>query len=175
MTNAMGVAESWPAWLAVGLGALVGLNQLVTESEKFANALGRAGRAWHARARRRYRVDVAEFNAALTERLEEERQRWRDEEARALVAVQGRLKYVTELVTTQQTEMTELEFQIRCFSSYAEYEADWHHRLRMLIIKADLNGRHINIDQLPDHIPFTDFEHECRVKGMNWRTWIGER
>lgn len=162
----------WPGGLAIAIAMIVAVNQLIAESSKFANLLGGWGRKLHARARARYRMDTADFNEAVRDAVADERKRWEEDEARALKAVEGRLTYVTEITKAQQEEMNTLSWQIRCHTAYTEYEADWHHQLRMKIVKALKNGGAIPVEVLPEHIPFYDFERLCKDKSsFAWRTW----
>lgn len=162
----------WPAWLGIAIATLVAVNQAITESEKFANTLGGWARKMHARAQKRHRMDTVEFNEAVRDAVADERTRWENDEARSLKIVEGRLEYVTKITENQQTEMGALSFQVRCMTAYTEYEADWHHRLRLLILRANQNGGEIAIQTLPDHMAYYEFETMCKQKGnLNWRTW----
>lgn len=162
----------WPAWLAMAIAGLVAFNQAIAESKKFASLLGGWGRKMHDRARSRYQMDTAEFNAAVRDAVADERARWDSEEARALTMVEGRLKYVTEITETQQKELQELSWSLRCHTAYTEYEADWHHKLRMKVVQANRDGGKIPIGDLPDHRSYYEFETLCKDKGnLNWRTW----
>lgn len=156
----------------MGIAALVAFNQAIGESQKFANMLGKWGRKMHQRARANYRMDTTEFNAAVRDAVADERERWEAEEARALTMVEGRLSYVTGITETQQKELQELSWSLRCHTAYTEYEADWHHKLRMKIVQANQDGGKIPIEMLPDHKSYYEFEVLCKDKGnLNWRTW----
>lgn len=160
----------WPAWTAITLAGLVTLNQAITESEKFANMLGRVGRSIYERSKRRYQMDQIEFSRAVRTAVNEERQKWEDDETRALNVVSGQMEFVTGLASNQQKQLNEFSFQVRCLTSYVEYEADWHHKLRMMLLRA--NGEGLDFATLPDHLDFSEFERNCREKNNTaWRTW----
>lgn len=162
----------WPAWLAIGFAILLTVNQLLSESEKFANLLGRFGRKMYERSRTRRRMDTVEFNAAVREAVKVERKAWEEDEERALKVMEGRLEFVTEITTAQQEQLKELNFQIRCHTAYSEYEAEWHNRLRILMLRAAQNGGTVAIDDFPPHMHYGDFEDFCRQHGnMRWRDW----
>ena len=166
------VANFWPAWLAVVIASLVMLNQMITESEKFANMLGGWARKLHERAKRRYKMDTIEFNEAVRQAVASERQRWESDEARALKAVEGQLTFVAKVAEDQQKQLNNLNWAQRCLTAYTEYEAQWHHKLRMAILKAEQNGGHLPVDAVVDHIHYAEFEERCRKSGnMNWRAW----
>jgi hypothetical protein len=165
-------SEMWPAWLAIGFAILLTLNQLLSESEKFANLLGRFGRKLHARARDRRRMDTIEFTSAVREAVNEERERWERDEERALKIMEDRLEYVTDITKAQQEQLKGLSFDLRCLTAYSEYETSWHNRLRMLAARAATNGGKVPIEELPPHIGFGEFEERCKREGnMRWREW----
>lgn len=167
--------EFWPVWLAVTIAVLVGTNQLLTESEKFANLLGRFGRKVYDRARARSRMDTVEFSAAVRDAVKSERESWEAEETRAFAAVERDLAYVTGVTNRQQERLEEFEWSMRCLTAYTEYEADWHHRMRLAILKAEQNGGVIPVEDLEEkfpHMHYREFEEKCRTaNNMNWRSW----
>jgi hypothetical protein len=166
------VVNYWPAWTAITVATLVMLNQAITESEKFANMLGRVGRAMYARSKRRYQMDQIEFSRAVRDAVGEERHRWEADEVRALNVVTGQMEYVVTVAAKQQEQLNELNFRVRCMTAYVEYEAEWHHRLRMLVLRADVNGGAVGISELPPHHDFAEFERKCNEnKSTAWRTW----
>lgn len=161
------VASYWPAWVAISAAGLVTLNQAITESEKFANMLGRFGRAIYARSKRRYQMDQIEFSRAVRAAVTEERHKWEADETRALNVVSGQMDFVATVAAAQQAQLNELNFRVRCMTAYVEYEAEWHHRLRMMLLSAD-GGLAV----LPDHYDYAEFERKCKAhNNMNWRTW----
>lgn len=161
----------WPAWVVLFVASLVLLNQLITESEKFANLLGRFGRELYNRSKRRYQMDQVEFSKAVRDAVADERKRWEEDEARALTVVEGRMEFVSKLAGTQQDQLKELSFQLGCMRAYVEYEAEWHHRLRLRLLAVQNEGL-IKVDDLPDHMLYVDFESRCREAGnMSWRSW----
>ena len=165
-------SQLWPAWLAIALAVLITLNQLLSESEKFANLLGRFGRTIHARARRLRRMDTLEFTNALQEAVAKERQRWEEDEERALNIMESRLRYVTEITAAQQEQLEAIGFDLRCLTAYSQYEVAWHNRLRALALRADNNGGSVPVEELPHHIEFADFENRCKSENnMRWREW----
>jgi hypothetical protein len=148
------------------------LNQLITESEKFANLLGGIGRRMYARSKRRYQMDQIEFSTAVRNAVNDERKKWEEDEARALKALDGQMDFVTETAKQQQQQLSELSFQVRCMTAYVEYEADWHHKLRMLLLKLDPKVGIVSVDDLPHHMDYTEFENKCKEsKNTNWRRW----
>jgi hypothetical protein len=166
------LASYWPAWMAIILSLLAGLYQLITEFRKFANLLGPLGRRLYDRSRTRHKMDTTEFNQAVREATAEERERWEKDEARAMILYEGRLKHVSDLTEDQQRELKEVQWQLRCHHAHAEYDSEWHSILQRLIRRAARNGGQIPIDDLPDHIHFSDFEQMCRDnKNFSWRTW----
>ena len=164
--------QFWPAWLAIAIASVVGLGQLLTESEKVANLFGKWGRKIYNKARQRNRMDTEEFNRAVRDAVAEERERWERDEARALTIVEGEVKIVSDVAADQQRKMEEMYWTIRCLTAYTEYEADWHHRLRILVLQANANGGSIPISDFADHIHYAEFEKKCREhNNMNWRSW----
>lgn len=161
--------QLWPAWLAILLAGAAGLHTLITTSEKVANLFGRVGRWLHRRARKSYILDIQEFNLVVNKAIGEARDKWEAEESRALSVVEERLKYMTDLVDRQQLELRELGFRHLCTLSYIEYEAEWHHRLRMAII--DQNDPTALLPAVEQHISYAEFETKCRSRGTNWRQW----
>ena len=69
------IAALWPGWLAIAIAVIVSLNQLLSESEKFARLFGRFGRWVYARAKARHRMDLEEFNDAVRDSVADERER----------------------------------------------------------------------------------------------------
>jgi hypothetical protein len=166
------LASYWPAWLAIALAGMAGFYQVITEFSRFANLFGKWGRTLYQKSRERHRMDTEDFHKAVRKAVEEERQRWDEDEARELATVQERLNYFIGLAELQQREMAELSFQTRCHTAYTEYEAEWHHRLRIAISQALHNGGAVPVDKLPDHIHYAEFEKKCRDAGtMSWRGW----
>lgn len=163
---------TWPAWLAIGFAILLAFNQLLSESEKAANVLGKFGRWIYSRARARRRMDTVEFTEAVRKAVDKERQRWEDDEARELKVMEERVAFITELTQEQQRQLREITFELRCHRAYGDYEAAWHNRLRVLAMRADMNGGQIPIETLPPHIMYSEFEDRCRAeKTMIWRDW----
>jgi hypothetical protein len=166
------VVNLWPAWLAITLAGLVTVNQLISESSKFANVLGSIGRKLHERARERRRMDTIEFSTAVREAVATERKGWEEDEERALKIMEGRLEYVTQITEAQQQQLKDLNFDIRCLTAYSHYETAWHNKLRMLAARADLNGGSIPIEHLPHHMEYSEFEERCKSEGhTRWREW----
>lgn len=166
------IANYWPAWVAILVATLVMLNQLITESEKFANVLGSIGRKMYARSKRRYQMDQIEFSKAVRDAVSDERQKWEDDEARALSAVEGQMTFVADVAEKQQIQLAELSFQLRCMTAYVEYEAEWHHKLRMRILTSDPVNAVISVEDLPDHLHYAEFERKCKdSNSLSWRSW----
>jgi uncharacterized phage-like protein YoqJ len=167
------ITSLWPAWTALGVGALVTLNQLLTESEKFANLLGSVGRKFYARSKLKYQMDQIQFSTAVRAAVNDERKRWEEDESRALAVVTGQMAYVSSTAEEQQKQLEGLSFQIRCMTAYVEYEANWHHQLRMQMLRADSkNDGMISIETLPNHMDYSDFEGNCKkFNSMAWRSW----
>lgn len=166
------ISSYWPAWAAIGVATLVFVNQAITESEKFANLLGRFGRSIYARSKRRYQMDQIEFSSAVQMAVASERQKWSEDEARALTVVTGQMTMIADIAKQQKIQLEELNFQLRCMTAYVEYEAEWHHRFRMVLLSADVGNGLINTHELPDHMHYADFEKKCKdLKNMSWRTW----
>lgn len=162
----------WPAWLAVAIAALLTINQLISESEKFANSLGRVGRKLYERARTRRRMDTVEFNVAVREAVKAERKSWEDDEAREMKVMEGRLQFVTEITEEQQKQLREITFELRCHRAYGDYEGEWHNKLRIMALRAANNGGEIAIDALPPHLMYSEFEEHCQQRdNMRWREW----
>jgi hypothetical protein len=162
----------WPVWLAILLSGLAGIYQVITEFQKIANLFGKFGRGIYERSRARHRMDTKEFHEAVRVAVEEERERWEVDEARALTVVKERLEYFIGLSEQQQAELIEMRWYKRVDTAYGEYESEWHHRLRLAILRASKNGGAIPIEILPEHIHRGDFERMCREKdSFNWRTW----
>jgi hypothetical protein len=169
MTN---LTNYWPAWLAIVLATLVALNQAISESQKFANLLGGWARKMHARAKIRHRMDIEEFNDAVRDAVADERKRWEEDEASSINILERRLRHVSDMALAQQEEISELSWSRRCNGAYAEYESYWHQKLRVLILKANRNGGSIPIEELPENVPFHEFEQMCRERGnFNWQKW----
>lgn len=161
----------WPAWVVLFVASLVLLNQLLTESEKFANLLGRFGRGIYDRSKRRYQMDQVEFSNAVRTAVAEERKQWEETEDRALTTVRGQMELVSTVAKNQQDQLKEFNFQLNCMRAYVEYEAEWHHKLRMRLLSVENQGL-IKIDDLPEHMMYNDFETKCREAGtVSWRTW----
>lgn len=166
------LANYWPAWVAIAVATLVMLNQAITESEKFANLLGRFGRAIYARSKRKYRMDQIEFSDAVRQAVADERKRWEEDETRSLTVVNERMAYVVGVAEKQSDQIKELSFQLRCMTAYVEYEAEWHHRFRMAVLRADKGDGTVVVNDLPNHMHYAEFEKKCKDTGdMNWRIW----
>ena len=162
----------WPAWLAIALAVIVAVNQIISESSKFANLLGGIGRTLHARARERRRMDTIEFTNAVHQAVKAERKSWEEDEERALQAMEGRLEYVAKITEAQQEQLKELNFQVRCLTAYSHYEVAWHNKLRIMAARADQNGGVIPISELPHHMEYGEFEERCKTEGhTRWREW----
>jgi hypothetical protein len=167
------ISPAWPTWVAIATASFVGISQLLQESEKFANLLGRFGRGVHERARKRYRMDTKEFNDAVAKAVDRERDKWEEDEGRALTSVEEQLKFVVDIANAQRTQLEELSFQVRCMTTYTEYEAMWHHKWRLAVISA-AHDDSIPLAAMPvEHVHYADFERRCREnRSMNWRDWI---
>jgi hypothetical protein len=163
------VTGYWPAWVAIAVATIVLLNQAITESKKFASALGKFGLWWYDRSRKRYQMDQIEFSTAVRNAITDERKKWEEDESRALTVVTGQMDFVARTATEQQKQLAELSFQMRCMTAYVEYEAEWHHKLRMKLLTASGS---VTIDDLPDHMHYSEFERNCREHGdVIWQRW----
>jgi hypothetical protein len=162
----------WPVWLAIAFSGLAGGYQAITEFQKVANLFGKFGRNIYEKSRARHRMDTKEFHEAVREAVAEERARWEADEARALTVVEQRLEYFIGLTKQQHEELIAVAWARRCDTAYGEYESEWHHRLRLAILRANQNGGAIPIEILPEHVHRGDFERMCREKdNFSWRTW----
>ena len=162
----------WPAWVALAIGTLIAFNQGISESQKFANLLGGWARGMHQRARDRNRMDTEEFNKAVRQAVADERERWENDEARALTVVEKRLEHVIVITEEQQKEMQDLSWMNRCLIAYSEYESAWHHKMRLKTARAAANGGTIPVEEIINHIEYYEFQSLCKDRNsMAWRTW----
>lgn len=166
----------WPAWVAMAVAMLVGLNRLIDESSKFAGFFGRFGRRLHERAAARHRVDAVatEFAVAIEGAVEGARRKWQIDENEAIRALDARLASLSEVTTDQFGEIADLRVTVRCLTAYTEYEAAWHHNLLMKAYKADVG---ITADDIPAHMDHVQFRalFLCDSKWQQWAAGLRER
>jgi hypothetical protein len=119
---------------------------------------------------RRHRIDLIseEFAEAVSRAVETARDKWETEGNDALLALQGQLKTVSRITEQQRVQLTELLFKVRCMTVYTEYEALWHHKLRVMSNTAI--DDHIPIAVLPKHIDYYQFEVLYR-SNPDWQNW----
>lgn len=165
--------QYWPGWLVIIVIAVLTFNRMVEESAQVANFFGRFGRWWRKRALHRHQINLAadEFAQALTKAVQQAREEWEQEENEALVAMQGRVTSLADISRTQNTTISELQFDIRCCTAYADYEALWHNRLRAHAARSS-DGL-VRLEDLPVHIAYYDFLARFR-ENQRWREWIDQ-
>lgn len=167
------VEQYWPGWLVIIVVVLLTLNRLIEESAQVANSFGKFGRWWRRRALQRHQINLAadEFAQALTRAVEKARDEWEQEENEALIAMRGRVDSLVEVSKAQKETITELQFDMRCCTAYADYEARWHNELRA---HAGRNGDGlVRLEDMPVHIPYFEFESRFR-ENPKWREWIDQ-
>lgn len=166
--------DLWPAWVALTVTGLIALNRAIEESGKFAAFLGKWATKRHERALARHHVDLAaaEFADAVKDAIEAARKTWESEENEALTALDKRLETVSEITATQKTDLDELRLQVRALMAYTEYEAAWHHRFGIVVIRHEGNGSCVPIIDIPAHMDYSEFETLYRVN-QRWRDWWG--
>lgn len=160
----------WPAWVALVLAALVGINELIKQSSTLANFLGGWARKIHARAAAGRQVDIAsaEFTKFVADAVENAREKWEGDENEALASLSTRLETVRSVTAEQALNIAELQFQVRCMTAYTEYEAWWHHQLDTRKARA---AESLLVEDILDHMLYYEFEQKCRDQSMKWRTW----
>lgn len=167
------IEQYWPGWLVILVVVVLTLNRLIEESAKVANVFGGVGRWWRQRALRRHQINLAadEFAQALTKAIQQAREEWEEEENEALAAMQRRVGSLAEISRAQNQTITELQFDMRCCTAYADYEALWHNRLRAHAARSP-DGL-VRLEDMPVHIPYFDFLVRFR-ENQRWREWIDQ-
>lgn len=160
----------WPGWLSLAVALILAFNKLVEESYKFASIWGKWGKQAHIRAMQRHHVDLAaeQFAAAVQTAVNHAREEWESEENEAIRALDDRLGTVSRVTADQKINIDELYFQVRCLTSYTDYEGLWHNTFRAQAARA-VDGC-ISMADLPAHITYYEFEIQFKIN-QKWREW----
>lgn len=162
--------ELWPAWLAVSISALLAFNRLIEESRKFAAFFGEWGRQRHEKAIKRHQVDLQAslFADAVQAAVAKAREQWEDEENEAIAALRVRLEEVARITGAQALDLANLRVELDKMSQYAEYEVEWHKRMRAL---ASQDGP-IPAADVPAHMNWWAFERLYDKLGPTKDWWF---
>lgn len=160
------LTHNWPAWIAIAISVLLGVNRLIEESEKFAGFFGKWARKIH--ARHQEDLVIEKLAEVVRQVLDSAHDEWESEGNEAMRAMAARLETMSDVSAQQKEDIDELLFQVRCSMGYGEYEALWHHRLRLAATNA--TGTCLPLADIPNHIDYYRFESMYR-SDTNWRTW----